>query len=661
MPVTVPVDYAYTAASSFFSGGVTSSGSSLSGFSSVGARVVFTVNASDAGARPVNLSYTNGASTSTTLNVYVNGVYATTTTLAPTTAASKKQETLTLRAGINTITYQVDPGNSGTASIDAVNVQGGAALAVRGATLAYQTYEAESGTSNVVASAASARYLTAEAESSGRQNVNLTATGHYVEWVAQKAANTLTVRYSMPDAELGGGTGNTLSLYVNGVKVRSLPLSSRYAWVYGDYPFNNTPSNGNAHRFFDDSSFTGLSIPQGATVRLQKDAADTAAFYRIDLVDLEQADATYAMPANFVAVTNYGAIADDGIDDTGAINSAISDAKAKGKSGVWLPAGTFNINAQIAVSEIRVIGAGMWHTVLQGSGGKGGFRGAGKNVTIADLAIRSDATVRNDSADNPALEGNFGTGSLVQNIWVEHMKVGLWTGAGTDGLYLVNGRIRNTWADGINLAGGVINTTVSQFNLRNTGDDAMAMWSDGSANVNNTFSFNTAQLPILANTYAIYGGKDNKILDNIGADTVTSAAGIAISSRFSPSAFAGTTEVRRNTLTRTGSYEYGWNSPIGALWIYADTSDITAPVIVDNLTINASNYEGMLVSYNRVISNLTLNNVQINNAGTWGMNFTSVTGTGDFTGVQVTGSKSGALNNPNSLYTIVRGSGNSGW
>lgn len=126
----VTVDYAYAAASSFFSGGVTSSGTALSGFSSAGARVVFTVNASEAGARPVNLSYANGASISTTLNVYVNGLYAATTTLAPTKGSSKQQETLTLRAGINTITYQVDPGNSGstgTMSIDAVNVQGGAA------------------------------------------------------------------------------------------------------------------------------------------------------------------------------------------------------------------------------------------------------------------------------------------------------------------------------------------------------------------------------------------------------------------------------------------------------------------------------------------------------------------------------------------------------
>ena len=47
------------------------------------------------------------------------------------------------------------------------------------------------------------------------------------------------------------------------------------------------------------------------------------------------------------------------------------------------------------------------------------------------------------------------------------------------------------------------------LNLRNNGDDAMAMWSKGTANVNNTFRFNTAQMPILANTYAIYGGDGN--------------------------------------------------------------------------------------------------------------------------------------------------------
>jgi hypothetical protein len=665
-PAPVPATYNYEAEDNFFSGGVASAGTYLQAFATAGARVVFTVHTAAAGVVPVELNYANGTATTNTLNVYVNGVFATATALAPTgggTTWKKRAETLTLRAGVNTITYQMDAANTGLVNLDALSVQGGIALAARGATLAYQEYEAENGASNVAATGPTTAYGTEDAEASGRRSVTLYSTGHYVEWVASNAANALTVRYSMADAAQGGGISNTLSLYVNGSKVRSLALSSAYAWVYGDYPFNNDPSTGNAHRFFDESSFTDLTIPAGATVRLQKDAGDTASYYKIDLADLELVDAAYAMPANFVAVTSYGAVPNDGVDDTAAINQAITAAKAAGK-GVWLPAGTFNINAQIPVSGMQVRGAGMWRTTLAGSNGKGGFVGRGSNVTIADLALNSDAKVRNDASDSPAFEGNYGPGSLIQNVWVEHMKVGVWAGNGTNGLFMVNGRIRDTWADGVNLAGGVRDTTIAQFHFRNTGDDAMAMWSDGAANVNNTFRFNTAQSPNLANTFAIYGGQSNKLFDNIGADTVVSSSGIAISTRFKAVAFSGTTEVRRNTLNRTGGYDGA--TSMGALWLYADPAtdaagDITAPIVIDTLAINDSSTEGILFSNNRAITNLTVSNVTITNAATYGLNFRNVTGSGTFSGVTITGAKKAALNNPSNMYTIIRGSNNIGW
>ena len=58
-----------------------------------------------------------------------------------------------------------------------------------------------------------------------------------------------------------------------------------------------------------------------------------------------------------------------------------------------------------------------------------------------------DGVVTTDAA----LEGDFGTGSLIHNVWIEHAKVGLWANSGTNGLYMVGVRIRNTFADGVNL------------------------------------------------------------------------------------------------------------------------------------------------------------------------------------------------------------------
>lgn len=661
------VTVTYEAENNFFSGGVTKASSYLQNFSSTGARVIFTVNANASATYTTNLRYANGTDSTKTLNIYVNGIFAVTTNLASTggsTTWTTKSEQLALRTGLNTISYQYDATNSGNVNLDAISIEGGAELAARGATLTYQEYEAEAGSTNGQVSAADRTYLTVEAESSGRKFVNLNTTGQYVEWVAQQDANSLVVRYNIPDSTTGGGTNATLSLYVNGSKVKTLDLSSHYAWVYGDYPYNDNPTNAKAHHFFDESHFSGLTIPAGSTVRLQKDSGDTAAYYKIDLVDLEKIDNAYTMPDNFVSITNYGAIADDNIDDTQAINDAIAFAKANNKS-VWIPAGKFINNNHISVSNIQIRGAGIWYTSLQGTNGKGGFLGAGSKVTIADLSISSDSVVRNDAADNPAFEGNFGSGSLIQNVWVEHMKVGFWLGVNNDGLFIVDGRIRDTWADGLNFAGGVKNSTISQFNIRNTGDDGLAMWSDptwsnGVANSNNTFSFNTVQLPMLANAFAIYGGDGNKILDNIGSDTVVSSAGIAISSRFSPTSFTGTTEARRNTLNRTGGFDPGWNTTFGGLWIYAEGKDLNSPVIVDDLTINSSTYDGILLSYNQKIANLTLNNIQINGAGAFGINVSNVTGAGTFSNISIADTAQSALNN-SSPFVITKGDGNVGW
>ncbi|MET0400802.1 MAG: CBM35 domain-containing protein, partial [Cystobacter sp.] len=235
--------YVYEAEEQFFSGGVARESTHLRNFSVAGARAIFTVNLDAATASSVGLHYLNNSGTSRTLNVYVNGLFALTTSL-PATGASwaLKTETLNLRRGLNTLTYQYDAGNSGGVLVNAVTVVNGKALAARGATLPYQELEAEEGTTNAQVLGPNRAFGTVEAESSGRRAVKLAQTGHFVQWTAPAAANSLVVRYSMPDAANGGGTSATLSLYVNGSKVQALPLSSKHAWVYGGYPYGNSPS-----------------------------------------------------------------------------------------------------------------------------------------------------------------------------------------------------------------------------------------------------------------------------------------------------------------------------------------------------------------------------------------------------------------------------------
>jgi len=684
-PPPPPPGYIYEAEEQFFSGGVVKESTSLRNFVAPGARVIFTVNSESATAQDVSLVYLNNSGTSKTLNVYVNGLYALTTTLANSgsTAWGAKTETLALRRGLNTISYQYDNGNTGGVTVDSLVIPKGKALAARGATLPYLELEAEAGTTNAQVLNPNRTPGTVEAESSGRRAVKLTATGHFVQWTAPAAANSLVVRYSMPDAPSGGGINATLSLYVNGTKIQPLNLTSRHAWVYGGYPYGDSPStppkpgewDPGPHRVYDEARFLLPSIPAGATVKLQKDSGDTAAYYTIDLINLEQVDAALTMPANFVSITSFGAIADDNGDDTQAIRNAINNAKSTGKAGVWFPSGVFNMREFIDLENIHLRGAGPWYTRIQATNGVG-FRGGGSNIKVLDLAFFGDTVERHDDPDRSAFEGVFGTGSLIQNVWIEHVKVGMWLNPGTDGLYIVNGRVRNTYADGINIFGGVKNTMVSHFNIRNSGDDAFAMWSSGAINENCTFRYDTAQMPNLANTFAIYNGRDNKLLDSVGADTNYASSGVLITDWFADLPFLGTTEVKRVTLNRTGGEQQtNWHMNAGAVWIHASKREISGHILIDGVEINDSTFSAVKFSWghgpyaqvptpavnNYPISPVTLNNVTIKGAGAYGLETFNVPGTATCTNVTVTGAALGGLSNPNNRYTFNKVSGNSGW
>ena len=565
---------------------------------------------------------------------------------------------VTLPAGLGSIGLSRAPGSGGNVAIDRVVLAQGRALAARGATVPYTEYEAESAATNGSVFGPSTTFREVAAEASGRRGVRLDGTGEYVEFTLTQPTSSLVVRASIPDSSDGAGITAPIAVYANGTKVRDLTLSSVYSWVYGAYPYNNNPGDGGAQRFFGESRTLLDPLPAGTKLRLQKDASSNAAYYDIDLVDTESVGAPLPMPSGYVNITQHGATPNDSTDDTTAIRNAVNAARAAG-TGVWVPQGDFVMAARVDVQGVAVRGAGPWYSVLKGRSGKGGFFATGSNVTIADLMIDGDVRYRDDANFDAALEGNFGTGSLIQNVWIERTKVGMWPDSGTDGLLALGLRIRNTFADGVNLHANVRDSSVQQTVVRNTGDDALAMFSEGAPVTRSSYTHNTIQIPMLANGIGIYGGESNRAEDNLVSDTLTGSAGIAISSRFNPVPFSGETLVQRNTLTRTGGFEPNWNSQFGALWIYADTSDITAPVTVRDMEIRDSTYAGILISWQRRIDNLTFDRVTISGTGTYGIEINAA-GRATFSNTTVSGAPSGGLSLAGGLE-VVRGPGNSGF
>jgi Pectate lyase superfamily protein len=508
-------------------------------------------------------------------------------------------------------------------------------------------------------------------ESSGRRAVKLAGTGQYVRFTTTSAANSVVVRFVIPDSANGAGLEASLGLYVNGARVASLSLTSVYAWAYGDptttTTTTNNPGDGYARHFYDEARLLlPADIPAGSTVGVQQDAQDTAAYYVIDLFDLEEVPPALAQPSNAVSVKDYGAQGNGTTDDGQAIQNAIDDAQSKGLA-VWLPPGTYlDASTVLAIEGVTIYGAGMWRTTILGASAR--FYCRGTHCSIFDLALLGETILRDDAASVSGVSGLFGTGSQIQNVWIEHTTTGAWIGepgmTPANGLMIHGARIRDLYADGINFCNGTSNSTVEQSTARNTGDDGFASWSPSGdpANTGNLFQFDTVQLPWRANCFAVYGGTNNGVEDSVCADVVT-YPGILVDQEFGSNAFGGTTTIARDTLLRSGGLFGGqqW----GALTVGGnDPAPPVTGVSVANVDIEDATFSGLyFLGPSTAIQGVSLTGVTINAPGTYGISVASnAQGSATASNVVVTSPVMGGLSNAApSAWTFTRQGGNIGW
>lgn len=532
----------------------------------------------------------------------------------------------------------------------------------RGAAVPWIEYEAENGQTNGEALLPDRTFGTVAAESSGRRAVRLDQAGEYVQFQSTGPANSVVIRFVIPDSEDGQGLESTISLYVDNVFRQKIQLTSKYAWSYGGEELTfNVPKAGGAHHFYDEARALVGDIPAGTTVKLQKAADDDAEYYVIDLIDLEQVAPPRAKPEGYFSIVeDCGATADDKLDDGDAIQACIDRARAA-KTGVWIPAGTFESKEHpFEVSEVTIQGAGMWYSTIHGFYAR--FNCVGNNCRYFDFAILGETVLRDDKSPENGFNGGAGTGSRLENIWVEHTKVGYWVGAGTNGLVITASRFRNLFADGVNFCNGTSNSLIENSHFRNTGDDALASWSPKGdpVNTNNVFRFNTVQAPWRANCFAIYGGKDNQIEDNLCYDVVT-YPGILIAQQFNSNPFEGKTIVQRNSLIRAGGAMFHLEH--GALKVWANQGEISGLTIKDML-IDSPTFTGIELKGSYPITSATIEHVTVQGAGTSGIYLSSnLEGDVTFSFVVVTDSGKEALMNyaPKLKFQLILEEGNSGW
>jgi hypothetical protein len=660
----------------------------------VGQSVTFSVSVHNRG---------TSSAAATTTRVTVGGVTlnATTGTIAAGATVSVNVGSWTATSGGATVTATADATNAVAETNESNNALAVAIVVGRGAAVPYTTYEAENGQyTGQLLEADPLRtfgHTNFATESSGRRSVRLTSTGQFVEITSTTSTNSIVVRNSIPDAAGGGGQDKTISLYVNGTFAQKLTLSSKNSWLYGttDDPegLTNTPQS-NARRLFDEShALLSQSYPAGTKFRLQRDSGDDAAFYIIDLVDLEQVAPALPQPSGCTSITQYGAVPGDGIDDSTAIQRAVTDDQNGVISCVWIPEGQWRQEKkiltddpnvpngggqynQIGISNTTIRGAGMWRSQLysliepQDAGGinhphEGNFGfDIDKNVQISDIAIFGSGRIRGGDGNKEGgvgLNGRFGTGTSITNVWIEHANVAVWVGRDydnipalwgpADGLQFSGMRIRDTYADGINFTNGTRNSRVFNSSFRTTGDDSLAVWAnryvkDTSVDVahDNAFVNNTIQLPWRANGIAIYGGYGNRIENNLIYDTMN-YPGIMLATDHDPLPFSGTTVIANNALYRCGGVFWGEQQKFGAITFFAQSRDITGVTLRDT-EIHDSTYDGIqFKTGGGQVPNVAITNVRIDksNNGAGILAMSGARGSATLTNVTITNSATGNI------------------
>jgi hypothetical protein len=536
----------------------------------------------------------------------------------------------------------------------------------RGADVPFAEQEAENAVTNGTIIGPSTQAYTLAAEASGRSAVSL-APGQYVQFVLPAAANAINVRYSIPDAPTGGGITAPLAVNVNDSFHRTMTLTSQYSWLYGQYPFDNDPTEGDnvptdyavecqcvpaqttpepvfaapwrPQHFYDEQRMLlGRTFPAGSVIRLTAPLGSDASATTIDLMDSQLVAPPTYVPDS-VNLLWFGADPSGHHDVARALNAAIAVAQRLHRP-VYVPPGTYSLSEHIIVNNVTIDGAGSWYTIFKGHQvtlsspapdgsihtGVGFYglyanQGGSSDVHLANFAIEGDVRERIDTDQVNGIGGALSNSSIT-GLYIQHTKAGIWLDGPMANLTITGNVIVDELADGINFHTGVTNSTASDNFIRNTGDDGMAMWSEITADAHDTFDHNTIQTPVIANGIALYGGADNTVSDNLIADPIREGSGIQLGSRFNAVPFTGSDWITDNTTVRAGPFELNWQIGLGAIWIYALQSSINADIEVvgDNFLDNT--YDAMMVVSDFPVkdlydvTNVHFRDIEVDGAGT---------------------------------------------
>lgn len=505
---------------------------------------------------------------------------------------------------------------------------------LRGATMPYTRYdynydgEAESLGGAVLERDKTWNRLGITSQASDQTYVKMPV-GSSVTWNMRTYGDGVTVRYTIADKHDGGHgqeggyalNEGELKFYINDEYAGKVALSSYYMYHYfslnsGDPSHEYSPSASPAFAFDERHTRLNSRFKPGDRLTVKCTSGDEVGvdFIETEVVPEAISEAEAADGRQVFNVLNYGAKPNDlAKDNRGAFNAAIKAADAVG-GVVYVPEGTWYMgmsdkgngaNQQgiwgFSAKNVKITGAGIWHTNIQFTGwlcfGGGisagnsaiGGSSAADNIEFCNMYLNSNLAWRNEpQAVYKAFMDLWAGGSVIHDVWMEHFEAGIWFGDYNnspvrycDGGRIVNCRIRNNLADGVNLCVGTSNAAVINCNVRNSGDDGLAMWCANAGGAKdetgNVFCYNTVEHIWRAGAIAVYGGTDQKVYNNwIGESFIS--AGFHANDTFPGHGWGATAlkpvVVENNYFVRAGSHWDIFNRDYAAIDLENGLSNI---------------------------------------------------------------------------------------
>jgi hypothetical protein len=297
---------------------------------------------------------------------------------------------------------------------------------------------------------------------------------------------------------------------------------------------------------------------------------------------------------------------------------------------------------------VSVRGAGVWHTALVGRVPETGFAGSlgftlgGDGASVRDLFLESVVHTRRPM---PGGKGFVAAPNCrnwrVENVWISHAHVGFWMSGAENGV--IRGcRVRNTYADAINLNRGSRNNLVENCHIRGAGDDGIALLSEKERtpqpSADNIVRGNTVEACWWGHNLDIAGGGGHIVENNYLADNaLMGCLTINLPAAFPMYPVTGAT-IRGNTIARGGGGFAGQRR--GAVWFYAGDTDARNVVFEDN-DILAPIFRGIHVTGGGT-QEIVFRNNRISDPGEDAIYIDAkATGRGMFTGNTIRGLKPG--------------------